>query len=371
MAIRGIRTKLPIPFQSSYAVFCCASGGNRLSTGSAGPRISVSSTGSNGGTQQELGEGASPMGHVLNMADGEYAEELILEYLKFRGFHSCTVALNKEKVAIRDSPTWQRAEVMVEQVLQYCRDFETEKMICLWDHIAKLLLCGSNVGPVARELEANLFRFCLALAVTAGRSDVVQVFLRRNAERLPPGEDWPQWFGVGLTHHKPSENPTLQVYFTEEWQHRFEASLLNVVPTAAAQCPPPRISRFEAEARGIEAAEARIAETKRAVADVKEDLLMTTEQLTWLQRALVDGDKANAEQAMLKVRERSASMSERSSPTHSDANSHGDRLVSSSPPNTIGCISNVEAGGSPWTRVRGGMRMIRDGIGAIVAKPVL
>ena len=87
----------------------------------------------------------------------------------------------------------------------------------------------------------------------------------------------------------------------QEWRSRFEISLLNVVATAVAQCSSPRIARFEAEARGIEAAEARMAETKRAIADVNEgvpeakgrftsrgfivtDLVMTAEQLTWLKR---------------------------------------------------------------------------------------
>jgi len=72
-----------------------------------------------------------------------------------------------------------------------------------------------------------------------------------------------------------------------------------------SDCPPPRISKFEAEARGIEAAEANISGTKRTMADVSEDMIMTDEQLQWLQKALSEGDKGEAEKAITKVRERS------------------------------------------------------------------
>ena len=60
-----------------------------------------------------------------------------------------------------------------------------------------------------------MFRFFLATAVTAGRSDVVEAFLRQIAGRLPPGEDWLQWYGIGVTSGKPSENPQLHEFFTE------------------------------------------------------------------------------------------------------------------------------------------------------------
>ena len=55
---------------------------------------------------------------------------------------------------MKDAPTWQRAEAVVEQVLQYSRALDAARMVTLWDHIARLL-CLSNGGPVARELEVR------------------------------------------------------------------------------------------------------------------------------------------------------------------------------------------------------------------------
>jgi len=294
----------------------------------------------------------STMSHVGNMADGEYAEELIVEYLQFRGFAACANELQKERAVRKDTPPWLRVEAVVERVLHHASALDAPRMTAMWGHLARLLLCTSTVAPVARQLEGDLFRVYMVNAINASRFDALDSFLQSHVAAQSPASDWTDWLGVGLVGGKARELPRLRVYFTDEWRDRFEVSLLNAAATAVSQCPEPRIAQFEAEARGIEEAEARIAEGKRRMIDVSEDLVMTAEQLAWLQKALDDGDEDVAERVISKVRERSVSMSERS-PAQGD--------MASSPEL------------SPWTRVRGGMRMLRDGIGAIgtiVAKPV-
>jgi len=95
-----------------------------------------------GQTSERVSPGASPMGHVVNMADGEYSEELVLgyfiwkpcqevvwcccclllslfvvtvEYLRFRGYNDCIESLQKERQSLSQAPTWQRADAIVDQ----------------------------------------------------------------------------------------------------------------------------------------------------------------------------------------------------------------------------------------------------------------
>ena len=79
----------------------------------------------------------------------------VCRYLSFRGFDGCLTELAKERAARKDAPTWQRAEAVVEQLLHYVRILDSVRMVSLWDHIAHALLCPSNVGPIAREMEVR------------------------------------------------------------------------------------------------------------------------------------------------------------------------------------------------------------------------
>ena len=108
-------------------------------------------------------------------------------------------------------------------MFKYANALDGAKMVQLWDQISSLLLCSSNLGPIARDLEEDLYRFFLVLAARLHRDDVIQSFLRGHTEKLGINEEWALWFGVGILH-RGNEKAALKVYFTDEWRDRFEVS---------------------------------------------------------------------------------------------------------------------------------------------------
>eukprot|EP00656_Telonema_subtile_P038861 TRINITY_DN44028_c0_g1_i1.p1 TRINITY_DN44028_c0_g1~~TRINITY_DN44028_c0_g1_i1.p1 ORF type:complete len:197 (-),score=34.21 TRINITY_DN44028_c0_g1_i1:75-665(-) len=118
----------------------------------------------------------------------------------------------------------------------------------------------------------------MVTAVKENKLDNLSEFLSKYGSSFPTDQDWSDWYGLQFTS-KPRDVIRLRKYFEGTWAENFELSLHNVLATALAEAGPLRIAQFERAAQRLEARELALAEHKKAMYEVSEELLMTTDQL--------------------------------------------------------------------------------------------
>ena len=129
----------------------------------------------------------------------QYAEELVREFLIFRGF---TNTLQAYETELR---TDIGKEFHVDKIIDlifsvYIPKFQAEKLYGLLSFFKQYLSSSASeavlIGTLSK-LEASILRYYIVHALQVGRSDrVVDFFAMRGRELLERSHDWTPWFGA-------------------------------------------------------------------------------------------------------------------------------------------------------------------------------
>uniref|UniRef100_A0A7N2MFZ0 ARMC9 CTLH-like domain-containing protein n=1 Tax=Quercus lobata TaxID=97700 RepID=A0A7N2MFZ0_QUELO len=123
------------------------------------------------------------------MENIQYAEELVREFLVFRGFTNTL------------------------------QTFESE----LGTDIASETVLIATLS----KLEVSILRYYIAHAIQSGRRDkVVDLFEMNGNEFLQRGKDWTAWFAIPYIKN-PNLDPEFHIYFSKEWYEALRLSVRN------------------------------------------------------------------------------------------------------------------------------------------------
>ncbi|KAK1392267.1 WD repeat-containing protein 91-like [Heracleum sosnowskyi] len=131
------------------------------------------------------------------MDNMQYAEELVREYLVFRGFTSTLQTFEKE----------------------------------LSTDIGKGFQCFSSFEAVLTtalaKLEVSILKFYIIHAIQFERTDKVIEFFELNGnDLLGSNEDWTSWFAIPYIKN-PSSDSRFRIYFSKEWYDALHLSVRN------------------------------------------------------------------------------------------------------------------------------------------------
>lgn len=183
----------------------------------------------------------------------EYAEELVREFIVFRGFTNTLQAFETE-LSTDVGKGFQVDKVMDLIFKVYVPKFQAEKLVSLLGFL-KQCFSSSSEGVLITtlsRLELSVLRYYIVHALQSGRQDkVVEFFGTHGNDLLQRSEDWTPWFG-GLPYSymycvyslfyptfqfmpgvmyaaipylkKPGLDPRFRVFFSKEW---FDALVLS------------------------------------------------------------------------------------------------------------------------------------------------
>ncbi|XP_054812378.1 uncharacterized protein LOC129313373 isoform X3 [Prosopis cineraria] len=160
------------------------------------------------------------------MENMQYAEELVREFLIFRGF---TNALQTYESELRtDVGKGFEVDKILDLIFSvYIPKFQAEKLVGLLSFFKQYLSSSSEAVLIATlsKLEASILRYYIVHALQMGRRDrVVDFFAVRGNELLERSHDWIPWFAIPYIKN-PHLDPEFHIYFSKEW---FEAMHLAV-----------------------------------------------------------------------------------------------------------------------------------------------
>ncbi|KAH1187203.1 hypothetical protein KIL84_019952 [Mauremys mutica] len=159
-------------------------------------------------------------------AAAERTDELVREYLLFRGFTGALKQLDAEIKADREKGF--RVDKIVEQLQQFIQSYDLAALRDYWNYLDRRLFSRLEdvYRPTVNKLKTSLFRYYLVYTVQTTRNDKAQEFFLKQASELQNQVEWKDWFVLPFLP-TPESNPAFATYFSRQWADTFIVSLHN------------------------------------------------------------------------------------------------------------------------------------------------
>ncbi|XP_063907683.1 WD repeat-containing protein 91 [Zophobas morio] len=190
------------------------------------------------------------------MAHAQYMDELIREYLLFRGFGSTLKAFDSELKVDKEKSF--RVDKIIDQLMQFIANFDLNSLRELWGHLDAHMFSKleSHFIPGVKKLENSVLKMFLVICAVNNKTDKVMEFFLRLTPELQNQNEWKDWFVFPyIKNHE--ENPAFSLYFTKQWQDTLLVSLHNFLASIFQYMPTPTLMHFEEDATKINKMEQR------------------------------------------------------------------------------------------------------------------
>ncbi|XP_068644780.1 uncharacterized protein [Aristolochia californica] len=164
------------------------------------------------------------------MENMQYAEELVREFLVFRGFKN-TLQVYETELSTDIGKGFQVDKILELIFSVYVPTFEAERLVRLLNFLKHCFSSSSETTSIATltKLEVSILRYYIVHALKSGRKDkVVEFFGTYGNDLLQRGEEWTPWFAIPYLKN-PSLEPQFRVYFSKEWFDILVVSFRNLI----------------------------------------------------------------------------------------------------------------------------------------------
>lgn len=184
------------------------------------------------------------------MSQIQYIDELIREYLLFRGFSATLKAFDAELKV--DKEKGFRVDKIVDQLMQFIYVYDLVGLRELWSHLDQRMFSKleNDFAPAVRKLENSVLKLYLVNAVSNNKADKVSEFFTKMTPDLQGQAEWKEWFMLPYIKN-PEESLSFAVHFTRQWQDTLLVSLHNFLAIIYQAMPLPVLASYEEEATRI------------------------------------------------------------------------------------------------------------------------
>lgn len=172
------------------------------------------------------------------------ADELVLEYILFRGFTETYRTFGAEQK--QDKTRCFNVDRLLEQLQTCCATHDAAGLLDLWGFLKTTFFSHLDEIEAATvsQTENDLKRNFIVAAIMDGQSEKAVSFLQMQADSLARDPRWREWFSLPFLSN-PSADPHFSVYFQREWRDLFNASLRNFLASTLRKTPMPKLLAFE------------------------------------------------------------------------------------------------------------------------------
>ncbi|XP_061119113.1 WD repeat-containing protein 91 [Conger conger] len=176
----------------------------------------------------------------------ERMDELVKEYLTYRGFTSTLKNLDTEIKT--DKEKGFRVDKIIDQLQQFIQNYDLSALKDYWGHLDRKLFCRLEdvYRPTINKLRTSLFRYYLVYTVQSNRMEKTQEFFQKQALELQGQPEWRDWFILPFVP-APEQNPAFSPYFSRQWADTFLVSLHNFLSVLFQCMPLPVLLSFDSE----------------------------------------------------------------------------------------------------------------------------
>ncbi|CAG5122992.1 unnamed protein product [Candidula unifasciata] len=156
----------------------------------------------------------------------EKLDQLVKDYLLFRGFSSTLKAFDQELKTDKDRGL--RVDRMMENIWSLIVGYDLQGLKEYWRYLNQRLFSRLEQRYAAseRKLETSLLKLYIVNAQQSGRQDKVLAFFEQMGVELQTHPDFKEWFAFPFVS-SPAENSLFSLYFNKQWQDTLLLSLHN------------------------------------------------------------------------------------------------------------------------------------------------
>ncbi|KAL8193847.1 hypothetical protein R6Q57_026089 [Mikania cordata] len=161
------------------------------------------------------------------MENMNYAEELVREFLFFRGFTSTLQSFDRE-LATDIGREFHKDKISDLIFSVYIPKFQAQNLISLLTFFKQCFSSSETILiATLSKLEISVLRYYIVHAVQSGRSDkIIEFFKVHGGDLLQKDQDWMSWFAIPYIKN-PNMDPLFRVYFSKEWFDALNLSVRN------------------------------------------------------------------------------------------------------------------------------------------------
>ena len=178
-----------------------------------------------------------------------FMDELIKEYLLFRGFNATIKSFEHDLKQDKDRSF--RADKITDQIFAYIHAYDLNGLLDYWSYLdhkffskITLKLSVGSSAALSRKYELFLLRYYLINAIQASKTEKAIEFFENYASKLQAQSEWKEWYCLPFLKN-PEENSVFSVYFNKNWISSFIISLQNFLNIVFQSVTFPRLLNYD------------------------------------------------------------------------------------------------------------------------------
>ncbi|KAG1929703.1 WD repeat-containing protein [Pimephales promelas] len=180
----------------------------------------------------------------------ERTDDLVREYLIYRGFNSTLKHLDSEIKS--DKEKGFRVDKIIDQLQHLIQNYDLAGLKEYWGYLDRRLFSRLEdiYRPTVSKLRTSLFRFYVIHSVQSRNPEKTQEFFQKQALELQAQPEWREWFALPFLS-TPEQNPVFSPYFSRQWADTFLVSLHNFLSVLFQCMPLPALLSFDSEVQKL------------------------------------------------------------------------------------------------------------------------
>ena len=208
---------------------------------------------------------------ILMMTHYQYLDELVKEYLLFRGFTATLKSFDTDLKNEKEKGF--RVDKIVDQISQSISSHDLSGLLDLWKHFDTKIFSKLETNRLAavRKLENSIYKLYAVQCVQSKQSEKLREFFERMTGDLHSQNEWKDWFALPYIKD-PADSLTFSLYFSRQWQDTLMMSLSNFLSIIFHGLPPPRLADHQKTAARFNVMREEIKRLKLKLAAAELDL---------------------------------------------------------------------------------------------------
>ncbi|XP_044324141.1 WD repeat-containing protein 91 homolog [Triticum aestivum] len=219
------------------------------------------------------------------MENVQYAEELVREFLVFRGFTNTLQAYEAE-LSTEIGRNFEVDKILDLVFSVYIPKYQLDRLLSIFSFLKQCFTSPADtvLYTALLKLEQSVLRYYVVNALKSGRQEkVVEFFSASGSYLMQKREDWIAWFAIPYIKN-PSLDPQFRMYFSKEWSDTLVLSFRNFLSGIFNGTRIPALMKISTEKNMIKCLKSDIKQLNNKLSELQALLEVKEVELSLLRR---------------------------------------------------------------------------------------
>lgn len=220
------------------------------------------------------------------MENVQYAEELVREFLVFRGFTNTLQAYEAE-LSTEIGRNFEVDKILDLVFSVYIPKYQLDRLLSIFSFLKQCFTSPADtvLYTALLKLEQSVLRYYVINALKSGMQEkVVEFFSASGSYLMQKREDWISWFAIPYIKN-PSLDPQFRIYFSKEWSDTLVLSFRNFLSGTFNGTRIPALLKISTEKNMIKCLKSDIKQLNNKLSELQALLEVKEVELSLLRRS--------------------------------------------------------------------------------------